>query len=338
MRPSEDEIIARYLTPLAGQGSLGLRDDAALLAVPPGSQLIATKDVLVAGVHFLADDPPEAIAAKALRVNLSDLAAKAAEPLGILLGLALPDDWTEPWLAAFSSGLQADLAYFSCSLLGGDTTATPGPLTISITALGLVETGGFVPRSGARAGDLLFVSGTIGDGALGLKARLNAAEDRAWLGQLDSASTAALIARYQRPEPRLALRRALRSCARAAMDVSDGFVGDLQKMLRLEGLSAQIEAVDVPLSPAVRAAVAREPRLLTAALTGGDDYEIICAIAPGEIAAFQEAAATAGVSVTQIGIATASDARISVRDASGAPLNIARAGFQHFGTRMPSST
>ena len=328
-RPSEDALIARHLAPLAGPGALGLRDDAGLATPRPGHDLVVTKDMLVAGVHFFADDPPGAIARKALRVNLSDLAAKGAAPLGFMLGLALPGDWTEPWLAAFVAGLADDARGYACPLIGGDTVATSGPLTLSVTAFGEVCAGRMVPRTGARAGDRLYVTGTIGDAALGLKLRLAAPADAAWRSALDEPSKAALRERYLMPEPRLALRPAL-THARAAMDVSDGFVGDLGKMLSLETLSATIDATAVPLSAAARAAVALEPGLLTSVLTGGDDYEILCAVAPAQGAAFERAAQAAGITVTAIGEAMPGESGVFVRDTTGAVLDLGTGRFDHF--------
>ena len=328
-RPSEDTLIARYLAPLAGPGGLGLRDDAALATPRQGHDLVVTKDLLVAGVHFFADDPAAAIARKALRVNLSDLAAKGAAPLGFLLGLALPGDWTEPWFEAFCAGLGSDARAFACPLLGGDTTSTPGPLTLSITAFGEVAAGGMVPRTGARAGDALYATGTIGDAALGLHVRRAAPEDAAWIAALGPADAAALRARYLLPEPRLAMRVAL-AHARAAMDVSDGLVGDLAKMLALEGLGATLGGADVPLSPAARAAIALEPGLLASALTGGDDYEIVCAVAPERTAAFETAAAEAGVPVTRLASARPDIAGVVVTGEDGCRVEIRHGRFDHF--------
>src|SRR6201996_4060674 len=171
-RPGEDDLIARYFAPLAGPAGLGLKDDAALLTPPSDRDLVLTTDALVAGVHFPADDPPGTIARKALRVNLSDLAAKGARPLGFLLTLALPSDWRDEWLAAFAGGLCADVLAFKCPLIGGDTVATPGPLTLSVTAVGAVAQGRMPRRTGVRPGDRLYVTGTIGDAAIGLKMRL----------------------------------------------------------------------------------------------------------------------------------------------------------------------
>src|SRR5271170_3162616 len=213
-RPGEDELIARYFAPLAGPAGLGLKDDVALLTPPSGRDLVLTTDALVAGVHFLADDPPGAIARKALRVNLSDLAAKAARPLGFLLTLALPPDWRDDWLAAFAEGLAADASAFKCPLIGGDTVATPGPLTLSVTAVGSVAQGRMPRRTGVRAGDRLYVSGTIGDAALGLKVRLGRGPD------IPQADKAYLLERYLTPRPRLALISAMAAHASGGMDVS----------------------------------------------------------------------------------------------------------------------
>lgn len=273
-RYSEDELIARLFAPIAGPAGLGLADDAALL--PPSSDpTVATVDMLVAGVHFFPDDPPALIAKKALRVNLSDLAAKGAEPIGFLLSLALPQDWTNAWLTAFAQGLGEDAQAYAVPLIGGDTTATPGPLTISITALGRAPR--FVPRAGARPGDAVFVSGTIGDAALGLALR----HDPALAARLPAEARAHLDDRYRLPRPRLDLVAALRAQATAAMDVSDGLAGDLAKLCRASGVSAIVEAPLVPLSPAAQEAIARAPAHFETALTGGDDYEILFTAGPG---------------------------------------------------------
>jgi thiamine-monophosphate kinase len=329
-RLSEDELIATIFAPLAGPGGLRLEDDAALLKVAVGEELVLTKDMLVAGVHFFADDPPDAIARKALRVNLSDLAAKAAEPRGFLLGLGLPGDWQEDWLKAFAAGLGEDCKSFAISLLGGDTVRTPGPLTLSITAIGAVPEGKMIPRGGAKAGDHLFVTGTIGDAALGLKLRRNAEGDQAWIGSLDETQAAYLRDRYLLPQPRVGLRQALRAYAHAAMDISDGFAGDLAKMLRLAGLTIEIGAGQVPLSEAARAALAAEPQCLSTILTGGDDYEILCAIPPEEKAGFAASAAAAGIKVQEIGMCTPGREPVRIRDAKGELLSFEAGSYQHF--------
>ena len=328
-RPSEDDIIARYFAPIAGPAGLGLRDDAAVVAPPPGCDLVLTKDALVAGVHFFADDPPGAIAQKALRVNLSDLAAKGAEPLGFLLGLALPPDWTPDWLNAFMQGLGADAALYACPLIGGDTVATPGPLTLSLTALGAVPAGRMVRRQSARPGDHIYVSGTIGDAALGLRLRRGEPRDAAWIAGLAEDQRRHLAGRYLLPQPRLALRAALLGHASAAMDVSDGLIGDCAKLLG-GGVSGHIELAHVPLSPAARAAAALGPDLFETAITGGDDYEILCAVAPAEARAFAAAASAARVPVTCIGVVTEGVAAPVFIGASGQPQTFMRPSFSHY--------
>ncbi|MCB1540454.1 MAG: thiamine-phosphate kinase [Rhodoblastus sp.] len=328
-RPSEDDLIARYFAPLAGPGGLGLRDDAALLAPPPGCEIVATVDGLVAGVHFFADDPPEAIARKALRVNLSDIAAKGATPLGFLLTLALPRDWRPDWLAAFAQALGEDAAAFDCPLLGGDTVSTPGPLMLSITALGCVPAGRMVRRDGARAGDALYVSGTIGDATLGLQMR-NAGLQARSEPEGSRSGAAFLIDRYLVPQPRLALVPALREHASGAMDVSDGLVGDLTKMLRVSGACAEVELARIPLSAAAQAVIAGEPGLLRTALTGGDDYEILASVPQRKAEAFEAAAHAAGVAVARIGVVTAGQGAPVFRDARGSSMSFERGSYSHF--------
>ncbi|PPQ37049.1 thiamine-phosphate kinase [Rhodoblastus acidophilus] len=323
---NESELIARYFAPLAGPAGLGLIDDAACLIPPPGCDLVLTADALVAGRHFFAEDPPDAIAAKTLGVNLSDLAAKGAEPLGYLLSLALPPDWTERFLDEFSRGLGEAAAAAGVALLGGDTVATSGPLTLSITALGAVPHGAMIRRSGARAGDLIYVTGTIGDAALGLSLRrreIAGGALPAWAKTLDAAE---LIDRYLRPRPRLALTPALRACARAAMDVSDGLIGDVRALMRASGVAAQLDLARLPLSAPARAALAADPALLESVVTGGDDYEIVCAVAPERAALFEQLADAAGVAVTRIGAAAAQE---SVLGPDGAARRFARDRFSH---------
>lgn len=328
-KPSgEEALIARLFAPIATHpGALGLKDDAALLAVPPGHELVLTKDALVAGVHFFADDPPEAIARKAMRVNLSDLAAKGARPLGVMLAFAIPPDMDAAALGAFAEGIAADAALYEAPLLGGDTVRTPGPFTVSITAIGAVPAGTMVRRTGARAGQAIVVSGTIGDAALGLALRL--APDRPGFAALGREEIGFLRERYLLPRPRLPLIRALREHASAAMDVSDGLVGDLAKMLDASGVGGEIEAARVPLSPAARRAIEVEPALLEVALTGGDDYEILAVVPHEALSRYQTVATTAGIGVAVIGH-TREGQGLDVRDADGAPLAFARGSFSHF--------
>jgi thiamine-monophosphate kinase len=323
---SEDDLIARFFAPIAGPAALGLKDDAACLTPPPGCDLILTKDALVGGVHFFPDDPPEAIARKALRVNLSDLAAKGADPLGFLLALALPLGVETDWIERFARGLGDDAARWCIPLLGGDTVKTPGPAMVSVTALGTAPTGRMVPRTGVRAGDLIFVSGTIGDSALGLQARL--APHR--FAALTPKARAHLLGRYLDPQPRLALAHALRAHASAGMDVSDGLVGDLTKMLKASGVSAVVRLHEAPLSDAARQAIALDPALFETAMTGGDDYELLVAAAPLKAKALQEDALTAGVPLTLIGEAVAGAGPPRFMGADGADIPFARGSFSHF--------
>jgi thiamine-monophosphate kinase len=313
-RYSEDEIIARVFAPIAGAAALGLKDDAALLA-PEKAPLVVTTDMIVAGVHFFADDAPGLIAKKALRVNLSDLAAKGAEPAGFLLGLALPGDWTNDWLEAFAAGLAEDARAYGAPLIGGDTGATPGPLTISITALGRAPR--FVPRSGARPGDAIFVSGPIGDAALGLAVR----RDPALARRLSEEARDHLIGRYLLPQPRLDLAPWLAANASAAMDISDGLAGDLAKLCRASSVSAVINLPDVPLSDAAREAILIDPALFETAITGGDDYEILFASGGG---------ASPPAPACHIGAFVAGGAPPSFLDAQEKPVFFKKLSFQHF--------
>lgn len=321
---SEDDLIARCFAPWAGAGAFALKDDAAALTPPEGCDLVVTVDALVAGVHFFADDPPDAIARKALRVNLSDLAAKGADPQGFLLALSLPKGWTLDWLETFARGLREDAQGYGCPLLGGDTTRTPGPLTLSITAFGATPKGAMVKRFSVRPGDALYVTGTIGDAALGLQARLRPDA----FASLDATHRAALEDRYLLPRPRLAAARALRDDASAGMDVSDGFVGDLSKMLRASGCGARVDLARVPMSVAARAALALDPSLRDVALTGGDDYELLAAVAPSRTRAFEDALRAAGVAATHVGEAMPGE--IVFVDHDGAPRRFAHGSFQHF--------
>jgi thiamine-monophosphate kinase len=327
-RSSEDALIARYFAPLATlPGSEGLTDDAALVSAPTGHAFVVTADALVSSVHFLPDDPADTIARKALRVNLSDLAAKGAAPYGFLLCLALPTDWTEPWLAAFAGGLAADAAHYRFPLIGGDTVSTPGPLTVSVTALGTVPEGKIPRRAGARPGDRLFVTGTIGDGALGLGVARGSRELAA--AGLDEEQRAALLSRYRVPQPRVALADLVRREASAAMDLSDGLVGDLGKLCRASGVTARLDLDAVPLSAPARIATEALPHLLDLAMTGGDDYEILCAVAASAAAGFVSQASRLGVVVTPIGEVVAGGGEPTFRR-GGRPYRFARKGFSHF--------
>ncbi len=321
---AEDRLIARFFKPLATHpGALGLSDDAALITPPKGCDLVLTTDAIIAGVHFFAEDAAGDVARKALRVNLSDLAAKGAAPLGFLLSLALPRDIGEDWLSGFAQGLHQDAEEFICPLLGGDTDRTPGPLAVSVAMLGSVPEGAMVRRAGAKPGDRVFVSGTIGDAALGLLLRKGAA----W--KLSEEQRRHLTSRYLLPQPRNALADAVRAHASAAMDVSDGLAGDLAKICRASQAAATIEVARVPLSAAAQAVVVSDAGMIEPALTGGDDYEILCAVPPAKVASFQAAARAAKVTVSEIGTITAGEGARFL-GADGKALAFKRASFSHF--------
>jgi thiamine-monophosphate kinase len=326
----EDDLIARHFAPIAGEGGLGLGDDAALLAACAGEELVITKDMLVAGVHFFADDPPSSIATKALGVNLSDLAAKAATPRAFLLGLGLPHrlagDAREAWLSEFTRALGGAAKASGCELIGGDTVSSPERLVVSITAFGLVPAGKMLRRTGVRPGDALLVSGTIGDGALGLRLRLE--PDAPWARALRADHREFLLGRYLLPQPRNALTPLLRAHAHAGMDVSDGLVGDLAKMLRVSGCGGTIDAGLVPLSPAARAAIALEPALLEPALTGGDDYEVLISASPGACDALVAGASSLGLTLTRIGEAHEGAGDLIVKQ-DGKPMRFDRTSYSH---------
>jgi thiamine-monophosphate kinase len=326
-KSAEDSLIARYFRPLATDpGAFDLGDDAAILKAL-GEDIVVTTDAIVEGVHFLPNDPPGTIAQKALRVNLSDLAAKGATPAGFVLTLALrvADD---AWLAPFARGLGADSSRFECPLLGGDTVSTPGPAMISITAFGRVAPGKMVRRSGARPGDRVVVSGTIGDAALGLDI-LRAGRVAAALAG-DAAAREMLVGRYRVPQPRNALVQALRDHAHAAMDVSDGLAGDLAKLCAASGVSAVIDTPGIPLSAAAAAALAAGAVGIEDLVSGGDDYEILCAIPENAIEAFAQAADTAGVPVNSIGTVIAGTSPPRFLDAQGRDLTLPRLSYSHF--------
>ena len=323
----EDALIARYFKPLATDpGAINLGDDAAVLKAL-GDDVVVTTDAIVEGVHFLSDDPPDTIARKALRVNLSDLAAKGAAPAGFVLTLALRTA-DEAWLTPFARGLGSDAGLFGCPLLGGDTVSTPGPLMISITAFGRVPAGKMVHRSGAKSGDRVVVTGTIGDGSLGLDI-LKGGSVAAALKD-DAAAKAMLVGRYRVPQPRNALATAVRDYASAAMDVSDGLAGDLAKLCAASGVSAVVDAPSIPLSAPAATLLARGAVGIERIVSGGDDYEILCAIPENRFEAFARAADTAGVAITSIGTVIAGASAPIFMDAQGKEITLKCLSYSHF--------
>lgn len=324
-RPGEFEIIEEIFAPLAtASGALALKDDAAYLKPVPGCELVLTVDAMVAGVHFLPDDPAESIARKLLRVNLSDLAAKGAVPKGYLLVTAWTDAIDHTWIRRFATGLEGDQARFGISLLGGDTVKTPGPLTLSLTAIGELPEGTMLRRGGGQVGDDLYVTGTLGDAALGLKVL------RGGLPELSEEHATFLARRYREPEPRTFFGPEIRGIAHAALDVSDGLMGDLAHMCAASGAGARVELAHLPLSAAAQAALSRDPALIEAVASGGDDYEILFA-APAENARqINAVAAETGVSVTRIGKLVEARKGIVALDGEGREIPFKKAGYRHF--------
>ncbi len=326
MAGGEFDLIRRHFAPLAKSlGAFGLADDAALLK--PRGDLIVTADAIVAGVHFMPDDPPESIARKLLRVNLSDLAAKGATPLGYLMTAAFPKDADDGWIRRFARGLKADQTEFGLSLLGGDTVATPGPATFSVTMLGAAGPRGMIRRAGARPGDLVFVTGTIGDGGLGLAAARGDLTD-------PPAAAKRLAARYRTPEPRVAFGPALGGVATAALDVSDGLIQDAGHLARASGVALDLSVHAIPLSRAAVAVAGDGLEARLAAMSAGDDYEILFTAPPKSLARLEKAALETRTVVTCIGAARAGRG-VAVVDPEGRPLPVSRRGYDHFAFTPP---
>lgn len=315
--------IREFFAPLAGPGGLGLTDDAALLDCPPGKRLVATVDQLVEGVHFLPGDPPDLVARKLLRRNLSDLAAMGAKPRHYLVTSALPKSLDDDWVRRFAEGLGEDQKRYGVRLLGGDSTSTSGPVSLTLTAIGEIAEGEEIRRSGAKPGDRVWVSGTIGDAFLGLKVL------RGEYPNLAAEHRAALAARFQLPEPRTELGPRLIGIAHALIDVSDGLLADLGHICETSGVAAKVALPRLPLSPAAEAIVGTDDALRAQLATGGDDYELLFTTSPkagAEIAALAE---ELGIAITEIGaIEKGSGVRLVGGDGSEIP--VAAAGWRHF--------
>ncbi len=325
----EEDIIQGYLAPLASAmpGAHGLQDDCATAAPAAGCEFVLKTDPIAEGVHFLPGDSAADIGWKALAVNVSDLAAKGARPFGYLMALSFPAPPGRKWMADFARGLGEAQNAFGIGLLGGDTDRRPGPLSITPTVIGEVPIGRIIRRTAARPGDILCVSGSLGDASLGLALRQSTALAKGWRLMPHDAQT--LIARYLRPQPRLALAPALLAYARASMDVSDGLMKDLGRMCKASGCGAVVEHAALPVSSAFAAVRAVAPDAAARALFAGDDYEILCAIPPHAYTAFAAAAADTGVGVTRIGEFIDGTAVI-LRDEAGRPIAPSSGGWDHF--------
>jgi thiamine-monophosphate kinase len=329
--PSEFELIARYFSRLSAgfPGAYGLRDDAAVISPSSGYELVVKTDTIVGEVDFFADTPADLVARKSLRVNLSDLAAKGAVPRAYLVDLILPDTVSEEWVAAFAAGLALDQKEYSIHLIGGDTSSTSGPITVAVTALGEVPSGRIIRRGGAQPEDRIFVSGTIGDAALGLSVLRGALETS------DAASAAFLVDRCRLPRPRVTVGPQLIGIASAGIDISDGLVADLKHICTVSNLSAVVEASAVPLSSATAAATAGSAQRLAMALTGGDDYELLFTARPEEAVRIEALSRSCGIPITSIGRMImplrGEEPAVIVSNSLGQPLCFASEGWTHFG-------
>jgi thiamine-monophosphate kinase len=315
--------IRRFFAPLAGPGGLDLRDDAALLDCAPGKQLVVTVDAIVAGVHYLPDDPPDLVARKLLRVNLSDLAAMGARPRHYLLTTALPATLDDDWVARFAEGLAEDQRHYGIDLLGGDSVATQGPAVLSLTAIGEVTAGSEIRRSGARPGDHVWVSGTIGDAFLGL------AVLRGGYSELAAEERTVLVSRFQLPEPRVDLGPRLAGIAHAMLDVSDGLVADLGHICEASEVGASIALADLPLSPAAKQIAAATPDLPLRLATAGDDYELLFTAPPEASETILRLVAELRLPLTAIGTIEPG-AAVRLVDAKGKAVPVAAPGYRHF--------
>jgi len=324
----EFDIIARIFAPLArDSGALELKDDAAILTVTDDHQLVVTCDTLVSGVHFLKDDPPQSIGYKALAVNLSDLTAKGANGYVYTLSLALPPVTTMEWLEAFASGLTEVQDLTGISLIGGDTTATSGPVTITISALGLVQHEAAITRLGAKAGDRIYVGGSIGDSYLGLRLLQNPSLAEEW--GLSKEDVIYLTGRYRRPPVSTGAALIIRNFAKASIDVSDGLAADVEKLCNVSHVGAVIETARIPFSPAARKVLDRAPELLPELLSAGDDYVPVIAVSKTSADLFESEAEDHGLNFTQLGVATPPD-QIRLLDERGSEIPLKNKGFTHF--------
>ena len=324
-RTGEFGLIERFFRPLsrAAPGAFGLGNDGALLTPPAGESLVVTKDLMVAGVHYPEGEDSSILARRLLRVNLSDLAAMGASATAYALGLALPEDAGDAWVEAFAAGLAQDQEAFGVALVGGDTVATQGPAVLSLTAFGTVAGDACLIRSGAAEGDDIYVSGTIGDATLGLRAV------RGTLTALTPEECAKLAERFRLPEPRLALGAVLVGVATCAIDVSDGLVADLGHLCTESGMGARIAAEAVPLSAPARRAIDAGAAAIGDLVTGGDDYELLFCAPPPARRTVEALGQRLGLAVTRIG--TIERGRgVTVVDAAGRPLALGRTGYTHF--------
>lgn len=326
---TETSFIEIYLKPLcSSKGSLSLSDDAAILNPDPQQDIIISKDILIAGQHFFETDDPKDIAYKALAVNLSDIAAKGAKPLSFMLGIAFPEAPEVKWAESFTKGLQLTMQKFDLSLLGGDTTGTKGPLVVSITIFGQIEKGRMVKRSGGNIGDQIYVSGTLGDAALGFKLRAAKEETKSW--SLTNEEKAELLEKYLKPTPRCALSKLIKEYASSSMDLSDGLVADLEKLCAAAKRGAVIDYDQIPLSKSAQKLFYEDKVLKSHCLRWGDDYEILCTIPQKDKAAFEKALREIKIHMTNIGRIESIEHGVIYRNENGDELSLKGQKFSHF--------
>lgn len=322
-RSGEFELIQRYFAPLSANGSFSLKDDAALLEVPSGKELVVTQDAIAAGVHFFADDSPAMIAKKAIRVNLSDLASKGAKPETFSMALGLHPDWNEDWLAKFAEGLSEDCSDFSLTLCGGDTYSVACGPVVSITAFGLIDKECYATRMGANPGDELFVSGPIGMGALGLLVR------KGIFNWPDQSAADAFLSRYLVPEPPLALASVISEYASAAMDISDGFAGDIEKMATASGVGFDIPFESIPL-PEVLDSYPINAWEISVALTGGDDYQFVLTVPPAEVDDMLTSVSRLEIQLSHLATANEHPGNVRILDRDGDQIPLKSKSWRHF--------
>lgn len=325
---NETELIQTYLAPLAAgcAGAFGLADDAAVLALPPHSELVVSTDPIIAGIHFLPTDRADDVAWKALAVNVSDLAAKAATPFAYTMALAFPAAPEKAWMTQFARGLAEAQAAFGCALVGGDTDRTSGPLSISITGLASVPEGKAVRRMTASIGDAVFVTGTLGDSSIGLALHRDAA---LLADELSRGDRGYLTARYLRPSPRLKLTAVLRDHASAALDISDGLAKDLARLVAGPAGGADVDFARLPLSASARNVVKLDQGWRQSVISGGDDYELLFSVPQAKREEVVAACEGLGVKVTHVGDISPTPG-VRIHDGERGLLSTGAGGYDHF--------
>ncbi len=314
----EFDLISRYFKPLAGPEGLGLTDDAACVPQANAVDSIVTKDLLIEGIHFRTQDPVDLIARKALAVNVSDCVAKGAVPYLYWLGLALPKRTNHTWLTSFSSGLAAAQRDFGCSLAGGDTTATTGPVVISITLMGTISAKQMILRSGASEGDDIYVSGTVGDAALGL-----------WCLENNELDKSELITAYQQPSPPVLFGQRLKGLASASADISDGLLADAGHIASASNVGMAIWQNKLPLSTQAAEVLQSNPDMWSCIWAGGDDYQIVFTAPPAAREKITSLANETGSRISLVGKVSAGQG-VQLLDRAGEIVQVASGGYTHF--------